>query len=156
MNELESILPLIKFTPSRGFNGSRVNLTYGYEIPKILFFADWKHRGKSVGLRKYPHIYEIIKTIIKEFDPTFEYNIIQINKNVRCKPHTDKKNKGSSLIFTLGDFTDGNLVIENISHNIYKNPIYIDGHKQSHWTEEFTGERFSIICYRSSIANSIE
>ena len=83
----------------------------------------------------------------KNLFPDFTFNAIQINKNLLCPPHRDKNNYGTSLIFSLGDFEGGNLNVEGQSIDIYEQPFEFDGSKQTHYTEDFDGERYSVVLF---------
>ena len=96
---------------------------------------------------------------------------IQITKNLQSKPHKDKNNRGPSCIFGLGDWTGGELWVQDNrgrdllelqediegigkrgdklhgqKHSIKDGLIEFDG-KRVHGTMEFTGERYAIILY---------
>ena len=44
--------------------------------------------------------------------------------------------------------TDGEVVVEGIPINIQYNPLIFNGAKHLHWTNDFTGKRYCIICFR--------
>ena len=100
---------------------------------------------------KYPEIYEAVKKIIKILDPNFKYTTITINKNVKALPHKDKNNSGISLIIGFGDYTGGGLYVEEDGtynlHDIKEKVLYFDGVSNRHYTEEFTGNRWTLIYY---------
>jgi hypothetical protein len=151
MNILELELPKAKFPQCRGWNGARTKLSVDNKPPKILFFYN-----NSNATIKYPVIYRLLKDIHQEYFSDFEYDVIQINYNVRMARHLDKKNNGDTVIFTLGKFTDGRLIIEDKKFDCYKNPVRFCGSRQYHATEEFTGERYSVIYYKNSgVANRL-
>jgi len=108
---------------------------------------------KPAGIRqsnnndKYPEVYNQLKKLIKEIAPDFEYNSITVNKNFRCLPHKDKANIKPSLIIGLGDYTGGELNIENCLFDIKCNPLIFNGSLLEHSTEPFTGTRYSIVFY---------
>jgi len=63
-----------------------------------------------------------------------------------------RNNSGTSLIIGFGDYTGGGLYVEEndglyILHDINRKPLYFDGVKQTHYTEPFEGERWTIIYY---------
>jgi len=128
----------------------RYKMKYGY--PCLSFTLGPRIRGNkdpnvlSVASLKYPKLYELLKEYIKELDPDFKYTHITVNKNIVCKPHVDCMNTSLSLAIGLGDYTGGNLYIKGVPHNIRYSPVIFDG-SQEHWTDEFEGERYSLIYY---------
>ena len=102
----------------------------------------------SANNHKYPLVYEALKKIIKAIDPDFEYNSITLNHNFKTLPHYDKSNKSPSLIVALGDYTGGELVIEDCKFDICCKPLIMNGGVSKHWTNDFVGERYSIVYYK--------
>jgi hypothetical protein len=84
--------------------------------------------------------------IIKEKDNTFKFTTIQINKNVKSPPHIDKNNVGPSYIIAVGDYLNGELVIEGETFDIHNKFLKFDGNN-GHWTKDFIGTRYSIIYF---------
>lgn len=151
MDQLLEKIERVKFPTSRGHNGSRTNSD---GIPKILHFGKSMHYGKLIvnhGSRHYPEIEKILGEIVVDKFPDFKYTNVQINKNVKCDPHRDKKNIGDSVIFTVGDFKGGRLGTEIGSLNIYRNPIMFNGSEIEHWTEDYQGDRYCVIYYTHRI-----
>ena len=115
-------------------------------------FVDRKNLVESLNNIKYPEVFNALKSIAFKVNPDFKYNSITINKNVEALPHRDKNNNSTSMIIGLGDFVGGGLYVETEDnqfklHDIKYNPIYFNGFKKTHYTEKFTGDRFSIIFY---------
>jgi hypothetical protein len=144
MEQLEILLKEAKFTPCRGWGGKRTELTTDGKVPKILFFYE-----NSNASKKYPEIHDILKQLSIDLFPDHEYDVVQINNNVSMKPHLDAKNNGDTILFTLGEFTGGGVFIENLLYDCYKNPRKFCGSKQIHSSEEFEGDRYSIIYYQN-------
>jgi hypothetical protein len=97
---------------------------------------------------KNPEVYELLRRLIDEIYPNFEYNTITLNHNFKCRPHYDKLNKSPSLIVAFGDYTGGELVIEDCEFNIDRKPLIMNGGVAKHWTNEFTGNRWSVVYYK--------
>lgn len=73
-----------------------------------------------------------------------------INCNAEFTPHVDSgRGKGQSLsmIVGLGDYTGGELRVEESMNAIRYRPLEFDGWKQRHWTLPFRGERFSLVWF---------
>ena len=118
--------------------------------PKICFKTTQK---------KNKLIYEAAIKLMKDYDPNFKFTSIMINKNIKYKKHIDRYNNNLSYIIGLGDYEGGNLllydkrkndrngngeIVESI--NIKNNFFKFDGH-QYHSTDDFTGERYTIVYY---------
>ena len=85
---------------------------------------------------------------VRKYHPWVEQ--LTLNKNLCCTRHTDR-NEGTSLIAFFGDFTGGGLFVEEpdgVKHLQGKGIWFEYNGRHPHWTEEFEGERFSIVAYR--------
>ena len=85
-------------------------------------------------------------------EPEFKYSTIQYNKNHKCARHKDGKNVGESYIVGLGDYEGGRLIVydenDNPEYIDIKNKFYkFNGSKYHHETEEFSGERYSMVYF---------
>ena len=84
---------------------------------------------------------------VKKHQPWIDQ--ITINKTLKCCKHVDK-NKGKSLIGMFGDYTGGAMCIETVDgiERFTERGVWyeFDG-RNPHWTEDFEGERFSIVAY---------
>jgi tRNA U38,U39,U40 pseudouridine synthase TruA len=73
-----------------------------------------------------------------------------INCNAQFTPHVDSgRGSGQSLsmIVALGDFVGGELMVEGHAHDIRYRPLEFDGWKMRHWTQPFSGQRFSLVWF---------
>lgn len=91
--------------------------------------------------------YELLKNLIEYIEPDFEYNTITLNHNSICRAHYDKLNKSPSLIIGLGNYSGGELIVEDCLFNIKNNPLIFNGGISKHATNDFTGDRYTIIYY---------
>eukprot|EP00746_Dinoflagellata_sp_MGD_P123074 gnl/MRDRNA2_/MRDRNA2_57801_c0_seq1.p1 gnl/MRDRNA2_/MRDRNA2_57801_c0~~gnl/MRDRNA2_/MRDRNA2_57801_c0_seq1.p1 ORF type:complete len:765 (-),score=93.12 gnl/MRDRNA2_/MRDRNA2_57801_c0_seq1:71-2365(-) len=89
-------------------------------------------------------------------------NCIQVTKNLLTKPHKDKNNRGDSIGVTFGNFTGGELWVEQkggkykqkigcetvqgIRHDTCARPIVFNANKW-HCTCPFSGERYAIVYF---------
>jgi hypothetical protein len=100
---------------------------------------------------KYPALHAALKDLMHATDPGFQYDCIQVNKNYRCAKHRDTNNQGPSYIVGLGDYTGGELVLHrdgySVNLDIHNKPRAFDG-LQWHETAPFTGERYSVVCFK--------
>ena len=117
-----------------------------YAIPKF---------DEVNGEEIYIEICKFIDRWLKEKNKDFRYNTLTINKNFGCNYHVDKNNDGESLIFAVGDFIGGRLMIKTEYDNeefvefidIHNKPHIFNGSKIYHKTEDFNGLRYSIVAY---------
>jgi len=144
---IEKLLSEIKFQTS----GNRRPLTVSGKRPTSMPIGMKKMLDGTYGVptfdKLYPHIYPVIRDFINKYAPDFNFNCGYVNKNVHMKPHKDKANTDSSLIIALGSYTGGNLIVEDEPLDIRYRLIEFDGKRQTHWTEEFEGDRYSIVIF---------
>mgnify|MGYP003387583431 FL=1 len=75
---------------------------------------------------------------------------IAVNRHAQFRPHRDNgagNGQCRSLIVGLGDYTGGEIVVENQPHDIRYEPLEFDGWNCRHWTLPFTGERYSLVWF---------
>ena len=76
---------------------------------------------------------------------------VTLNHNVKAKKHIDGFNVGDSVIVGIGTYEGGKLrVYENdnfTAFDICDRPLMFNGAKYAHETEDFTGDRYTIIYY---------
>ena len=73
-----------------------------------------------------------------------------INCNAQFTPHVDSgKGAGQSLsmIVGLGDYSQGDIYVEGIPHDIRYKALEFDGWSSRHWTNWYNGERFSLVWF---------
>eukprot|EP00547_Thalassionema_nitzschioides_P010977 CAMPEP_0194263428 /NCGR_PEP_ID=MMETSP0158-20130606/47052_1 /TAXON_ID=33649 /ORGANISM="Thalassionema nitzschioides, Strain L26-B" /LENGTH=659 /DNA_ID=CAMNT_0039003611 /DNA_START=346 /DNA_END=2325 /DNA_ORIENTATION=- len=73
-----------------------------------------------------------------------------INCNAQFTPHVDSgRGAGQSLsmIVGMGDYGGGEVVVEGIPHDIQYDPLEFDGWSSRHWTNNYEGERFSLVWF---------
>ena len=130
--------------------GLKLNYCNGnYELPR---FDEVNSSGIYLNICKF----------ISKYYPNHQFNALTINKNFRCKKHTDNKNVGVSWIVGLGDYDGGDLnlytneeeknrkyswIAEDEKHNIKYRPMMFDGSEIPHDVDEWTGTRYSIVAY---------
>lgn len=117
-------------------------------------YLNGRTRGPSKWNIKFPKLYERIQQLISLCKPDFEYTTIQVNKNVECQPHIDKNNVGNSYIIGLGNYTGGELIIENKYFNIKNRWKKFDGHC-AHWVAPFKGDRYTLYSYIQTTQQNI-
>ena len=95
---------------------------------------------------RHPEIWEEIKRIGKLICP-FEFSSVQMNKNLVCPPHKDRKNKSKSVLISFGKYTGGYIVVEGVTYNAYHTPTIFDGCKLEHKNTEFEGTKYSLVFF---------
>lgn len=109
-----------------------------------------RYSGKvnlSLYSRKYPHIYEMMKQIGEQICK-HPFTSIQVNRNLVCPKHKDKKNIGPSTIVSFGNYTGCKLVIEDQICDAYETPIEFNGFEKEHYnTDDLQGIKYSLIFY---------
>jgi hypothetical protein len=96
-----------------------------------------------------PYLYFLLLKLAKNILPSnFTYDGIQLNQNYKSKPHLDKGNVDESAIIGFGNYTEGNLVVVDQSVDIKNKLVFFDGSKYLHHTEDFRGNRYSIVFFK--------
>jgi hypothetical protein len=77
---------------------------------------------------------------------------VTLNYGVKAKKHTDSFNVGDSVILGISDYQGGKLRVytsetEYNAYDIQDTPLMFNGSELAHETEDFTGERYTIIYY---------
>ena len=103
----------------------------------------------TIAMKKDPRIYNECKKLFSDFD----FESVIINKNLLCPPHKDTNNIGDSLIVGLGDYNYGDFVVDDKEHCILYSPLIFNGSQKTHYTKEFTGDRYSVILCKSKFRN---
>ena len=116
--------------------------------------------GMSWWSTEYPTQYEALKQLMVKYVPSFNFTHITLNRNLRCARHQDKGNLGPSFIVGFGPFKGGALIVEDEGggrervYNVKSQLVSFNGATQPHETKAYTGERFTIVYYTSTIKPS--
>eukprot|EP00978_Attheya_sp_CCMP212_P039786 scaffold210454_cov45-Attheya_sp.AAC.1 len=73
-----------------------------------------------------------------------------VNFNAQFTPHVDSgRGLGQSLsmIIGLGDYNGGEIIVEGAPYPIRYQPLEFDGWRLRHWTNQYEGERFSLVFF---------
>jgi hypothetical protein len=107
-----------------------------------------KYSGSRLNFERMD-IYKELQIIGKKILPgNFEYTSIQVNQNYTTLPHKDTGNRGESAIIGFGDYTNGQLKIEDTPVNIKYKLVYFDGSMHEHSTLPHIGKRYSLVFHR--------
>ena len=104
----------------------------------------------SVQCWKRAYLYYILLEFGRQFIH-ISFNAITLNQNCICKPHKDNNNSGITAIVSFGTFQGGELYIHTGPdagmHDIKGRVLYTDLSNHTHSTQQFSGNRFSIVYY---------
>ena len=93
-----------------------------------------------------PELYqELLSLAAKLLPATFNWLSIQVNVNYETEPHIDKGNKGESAIVGFGDYSGGELVVNEVPVDIRHKIVYFDGSQLLHYTRPYNGTRYSVV-----------
>ena len=136
-----------------------------HHAKKIQVLDQRQARGSTAGVVLYrgelqlsklslehPDLDELLINFMKQHNPEFLFNSVYITKNCLSKPHVDSGNVGNSIIVTIGNFAGGNLFViqddlTTTLFDIQKNSLEFNGVRHPHFTQEFIGNRYSLIFY---------
>ena len=91
----------------------------------------------------------LCNSLIVKYSPNdFEWTSLQFNRNTVSMPHTDKNNRGTSLLVLAGDYTGGTFSLSDGSMKLDRpgQGLFFDG-TCLHESAAFQGERFSVIAF---------
>lgn len=130
----------------------------GFVLGEVYSWAHKDVKETGPGMRKSrrheEHKYDKLWDMTQNIGQHIEYTSVQYNKNQKCKKHIDGNNTGTSTIIGLGDYEGGELLVyydgedEEPTTIDIKNKFYsFDGAKYFHETNDFTGNRFSLVFF---------
>ena len=116
----------------------------------------------SAATVKNPQVFPLCMEFLATCRGTewLEVTSIQVNKNFLTQAHRDKANAGMSALIAFGTFTGGDLLYwpqDNGGDEFQESPVekrnarqiqLFDGNKL-HATEEFVGERYSLVFFKT-------
>lgn len=97
---------------------------------------------------KYKELRRKLDNIAESLFPDFEYTSICVNHNFKTKKHKDRTNKSYSYIFGVGDYTGGELVINDIKNDIHYKILKFNGKETEHYTADFKGARWTFVYFK--------
>lgn len=139
---LESItIPMVNKDNRRKFPRHR-SVVFGLVKQRVSRIVDQSRFSKL-----YPEIHDEIFRIGNLLE--FNFTSVQLNQNLVCPPHVDSNNIGNSILVGFGDYTGGNIVLNNKEYDINCLPIIFNGSKIEHYNTEITcGNKYSLVFYK--------
>ena len=147
--KLEQLLKEYKWTTcvfggaSKKNNWRRKKYSLNVGLTKHIFVKG-RPLAPSRFMKKDRRIYDECKRLFFDFD----FDGVQINRNVLCPPHKDTKNIGDSLLIGFGEYEGGETLIEGVKHDIYHTPVIFNGYEKEHSVCQFEGERYSVVLFK--------
>lgn len=92
--------------------------------------------------------------LFKAFGKTIgiSWKSVQVNQNCVCSPHRDIGNRGISYLVSLGDYTGGELVVEDEVFDCNRKPIIFNGATQTHWNKDIlSGDKWTLVFFDPEI-----
>ena len=108
-------------------------------------FHKWK--GHSKFTEQHPKLWELLLKYGEQLDPNHKFSSVTINHNVECKPHTDVRNEGTTIIVGLCDYLEGELVVDGQEIDIKEKPYYFNGYLKTHYNKPWVGDRYSLMFF---------
>eukprot|EP00397_Hematodinium_sp_SG-2012_P028166 GEMP01029640.1.p1 GENE.GEMP01029640.1~~GEMP01029640.1.p1 ORF type:complete len:469 (-),score=114.81 GEMP01029640.1:731-2137(-) len=143
-------------------NKSRVNV-----VPEGQTFVDAQcaglttRRGHHLSLSsldsKAPNVVRLVSRFATDFDSHFTFTTATINFSHAAKAHVDTNHlDGRARVVSLGDFTGGELWVDNLGVHDVKWPNWLDfDATQLHRVEPFEGERYSIVYFTHELTGRL-
>lgn len=157
MEELYNLLKQVDYTKN-SWNRKKIIGNIGKSCAFGYLQIPFKRVGYSNKTLNQFDLYKKLLNWGKKYLPeSFEFNCIYCNYNMKAKKHKDSLNVGDSYFCFIGDCSGGELKIydkEDEDREIYrvkKNELYcFNGYEKYHETDNFNGERYSIIFYKNN------
>ena len=124
------------------------------EVQSITLGAIMPRQSNQVAISNVTDTREAVTKVLcrfmQEAEPDFRFTSICLNKNYAAKRHRDRNNLGDSRLIAFGDFTGGDIVIEDSNRPRVENPkknwVKFNGNNY-HEVCEFTGTRYSCVYF---------
>jgi hypothetical protein len=119
----------------------------------LLGYAPYFKNRLTNFTKEHPDIYEELMELGRKY-ADFPVTQIMLNKNYQTQKHKDSMNVGKSIIFSFGDYTGGELIMEDDQGKphvlkTHMNTVEMDGSKHFHWNKPITsGTKYSVIFFR--------
>lgn len=114
-----------------------LDMSHIYEL-----LAPYFYDGSWSSCPEHP-TFPILDKIGKDYG--WVYTVIQVNRNFVASPHKDGPATGNSYLFSCGDYTGGELVVEGVPYNTFHRPTIFNGPELLHWNNPIVGDKFTVL-----------
>ncbi len=112
--------------------------------------------GHSRNNKLFPEHYKEMLKIAEVLKIDCKWTSIMLNDNYKSLPHKDKNNDGTSCIVGFGDYTEGEINVEGKKYDIRYKPLHMSAGEQLHYTEDWTGCRYSLVFFRIKLFKNVK
>lgn len=151
----ERLIKLLQEKPIEVYH-ERKNSGVGRSLPFGIINRRNFKMGHSRNNKRYSEHYKEMLKIAKKIKMDVKWTSIMLNDNYKSLPHRDANNDGVSCIVGFGDYTGGELNIEDKTFDIKYKPLHMDASIQTHFTEDWTGCRYSIVFFRIKMFKNVK
>jgi len=151
----EKLIELLKKKPIEIYH-ERKNSGVGRSLPFGIINRRNYGLGRSRNNKRYPEHYAEMLKISEILKIDCKWTSIMINDNYKALPHKDKNNEGVSCIVGFGDYEGGELNVEGKKYDIRYKPLHMDASQQEHFTEDWTGSRYSLVFFKIKLKKSVK
>ena len=151
----ETLLELLKKRPIPIYH-ERKNSGIGRSLPFGIINRRNFKMGHSRNNKLFPEHYKEMLKLARILKIDCNWTSIMLNDNYKSLPHYDKNNDGVSCIVGFGDYEKGELNIEGKKYDIKYKPLHMDASQQLHFTEDWTGNRYSLVFFRIKLNKPVK
>lgn len=110
----------------------------------------WSYRpflARNTWMR--PRLYQLLLDFAAAHLPAdITWDGVTVNDSYQSAPHRDKGNEATSFTVSFGNFTGGELCIGDDKYDTRHKGYTFHGHRDTHWTAPFEGQRFCLVFYK--------
>jgi hypothetical protein len=121
----------------------------------LVYQRNGRYGGSRQNFARIELFQELLVIARKIIPTSYTYDGIQLNQNYRTAPHKDTGNRDESAIIGFGSYLGGDLNVDGSLVAIKNRLVFFDGSKHTHSTEEWTGERFSLVFYKNKDIHAV-
>lgn len=143
--EIAKTYPIEKYKCVRVIRGIGIGISFPFGKMKCM-----RVNGDVRANKMYPKLYEEICKFGNKHVKMIEWKAIMFNYNFKIKPHFDAKNVGESYIVGFGDYTNGELVVDGVEHDIKYKPMIFNGSELEHYNKDWIGDRYSMVFFKTN------
>jgi hypothetical protein len=137
-----------EYLTSHNLGNNKYRVKVGEGVSQCLGIVSKRSQAPDLSRQSWlhPRLHNMLIEFGKKYVlPHITYTSIQVNCNYPCKAHKDISNVGDSYIVAFGDYSGGQLCIEDANYTIDKRGLLFNGSELRHWTREWTGQRISLV-----------